>query len=614
MKNHVIHPWPLGNHRLMAFFLLALILLVGLSVVAPSGVAQEPLEPPTKPDAERALPTFNERCANCHGPLGRGDGELTGNLAAPPRDYTDPQYLNEAVPSTMFQTIIQGRLDAGMPPFGPSSSNPLAANEIWDLVGVVYSLGTPAESVENGQMLYEQNCAACHGDDGTGNGPQAAELDTPLNDLTDLSYWTNRSNNLVASALQDNSIEDHTYQLNEDEIGDVVNFARTFSYDYYDPAAAMEPIEAATISGLVTNQTTGELLTEGQVNLRAFTPAFEEALSLTTTLEVDGTFSFDLEDISPELVYLASVEYENLTFNSDPARLESDNPEIEMPIIVFDKTTDPEVVSIEQIHLVLEFMDGRLVVNEIYVLNNNEPAVFVGQSGETSEGTIEIALPEAAEQVRFQRSFDSFGNFMAATEMIQTDRGWADTVPLRPGQPAMNLLVTYDLPYENGLDFSHPLFYDAARASVIMPDRGVRLDGPEWLDQGVQQMGDAGTFNSYGRPAIPAGDSLSFELEGRLETSAAAATTGNSGLAGDSTIGLLLGVGVLLLVIAGGVFTIRSWQTPAPVAASTSSQREDLLQAIADLDDQFESGKIEETEYEQERDTLMSELVSVWQE
>jgi hypothetical protein len=243
------------------------------------------------------------------------------------------------------------------------------------------------------------------------------------------------------------------------------------------------------------------------------------------------------------------------------------------------------------------------------VLNNNETAVYVGESGTTGNGTIEIGVPEGAENINFQRSFDSFGNFLPATEMIQTERGWADTVPLRPGESAMNLLVTYDMPYDNGLEFSHPLFYDAASATVVMPDKGVSLAGGAWLDQGVQQMGSAGAFNSYGHPNVPAGELLSFELQGRAARTAT--TTGNSSPAVDTTSGLLIGAGVLILVVVGGVFTVRSWQNPVPV--DDGVEREQLLQALADLDDAFESGKIKETQYQQQREILLAELVNLWQ-
>ncbi len=592
--------------------LLSLLLITLIFVWVWPATAQEPLEPPSPPNAESVAPIFNERCANCHGPLGHGDGELAANLPAPPRNYTDPEFLRRALPATLFQTITEGRLDAGMPPFGPTSSDPLSTEERWNLVGMVYSLGTPPENVEDGQLAYDENCAACHGENGTGDGPEAANQETAPTDLTDLRYWSSRSNEMVAAALQDADITAHTYTLSEEELWNVVDYSRTFSYDYYDPQAALEPIEAAIISGLVTNGSTGDLSGGGSAVLRAFTRDLEEAFSMTVPVAEDGRYTFELEQVDPNLVYLTSVEYDDLTFNSSPDRLMRSNPTLDMPITVYDKTTDPDAVSIEQIHLVLEFVENRMFVSEIYVLNNNEAAVFAGKSGVPGDGTFELGIPEAAENINFQRSFDSFGNFLPASEMIQTERGWADTIPLRPGASVMNLLVTYDLPYDDGLTFDHPIFYDTSSATIVMPDVGIALEGGDWLDQGVQQMGSAGAFNSYGHPEVTAGEALSFELQGKAAPAAASMSSGSTSMSGDSTTGLLIGAGVLLLVAVGGVFTVRSWQNPDQVVDG-GDEREQLLQDLADLEDSFEAGEMDEAEYEQRREKLMAALVSIWQ-
>ncbi len=40
--------------------------------------------------------------------------------------------------------------------------------------------------IEKGRRLYIRHCAACHGSDGTGNGPVATSLKVPPSDLTQL--------------------------------------------------------------------------------------------------------------------------------------------------------------------------------------------------------------------------------------------------------------------------------------------------------------------------------------------------------------------------------------------------------------------------------------------
>ena len=74
-----------------------------------------------EPDEGRAL--FTENCAMCHGPAGRGDGELAAGLDPVPPDLTTIAARNEgAFPRAHVLSVIDGytRMDPAedMPEFG----------------------------------------------------------------------------------------------------------------------------------------------------------------------------------------------------------------------------------------------------------------------------------------------------------------------------------------------------------------------------------------------------------------------------------------------------------------------------------------------------------------
>ena len=48
-------------------------------------------------------------------------------------------------------------------------------------------MGTSVEMTDAGKVLFEENCLSCHGPDGKGDGPSAADLNTPPVDLTRIS-------------------------------------------------------------------------------------------------------------------------------------------------------------------------------------------------------------------------------------------------------------------------------------------------------------------------------------------------------------------------------------------------------------------------------------------
>lgn len=52
----------------------------------------------------------------------------------------------------------------------------LSDSEKWDVVAYVWQTSTSPESIANGKKLYSQNCAACHGENGAGDGVFADDI------------------------------------------------------------------------------------------------------------------------------------------------------------------------------------------------------------------------------------------------------------------------------------------------------------------------------------------------------------------------------------------------------------------------------------------------------
>jgi hypothetical protein len=96
-------------------------------------------------------------------------------------------------------------------------------------------------------------------------------------------------------------------------------------------------------------------------------------------------------------------------------------------------------------------------------------------------------------------------------------------------------------------------------------------------------------------------------LEGRPQQTSNTAGS----LVRNDTADLLIGGGIFLVVAAAAIFAVRQWH--GPPALSNEEEKEMLLEAIADLDDDFAAGDITESEYKQEREALMVELRAIWE-
>jgi mono/diheme cytochrome c family protein/plastocyanin len=60
--------------------------------------------------------------------------------------------------------------------FTDLSDTSLTESQKWDAVAYFWQSNTTPESLENGKELYSQNCAACHGENGAGDGVFADDL------------------------------------------------------------------------------------------------------------------------------------------------------------------------------------------------------------------------------------------------------------------------------------------------------------------------------------------------------------------------------------------------------------------------------------------------------
>lgn len=93
-------------------------------------------------------------------------GDLSGTNI--PADYLSQSYYLSHTPAELWKAL-------GDEPGLKGSSD----QERWDLVAWVWRSHTTPQALQEGQELYAANCAACHGENGAGDGIFADELDKP---------------------------------------------------------------------------------------------------------------------------------------------------------------------------------------------------------------------------------------------------------------------------------------------------------------------------------------------------------------------------------------------------------------------------------------------------
>lgn len=554
-------------------------------------------------DTDAGAVIYFEKCSPCHGEAGGGDGPQAAQLPNPPTAFTDLQVAQRAIPEAWFEVVTEGRFDRFMPGFSS-----LSDDQRWDVVGYALSLSLPRDQVQAGETLFGEACAACHGDNGAGDGQ--------IVDLTSPTFQSGRSWLALYGAISQgvgDSMPAYADTLSDDERWAAAAFVRSLGLTGSGVSPVTTPTAEPTVDltaagptpdGTISPQVTptevvagvmvqGEVVngTSGggppsqlEVSLRGFDGG-AEALAQTTTTDTRGRYQFPGIEVVAGRQYVLTTTYQDVLYASEIVEIPGTSATLDVPLQVFETTTNPDAIRVSRLHLLFDFpAEGVVQVVELWLLSNlGERTVY-----EPETGALEIELPEGATGL----SLDG-GTVGDRYELTST--GFRDRRPLTPGDSTGELVFSYNLPYTGRMEFARPVAYPVDAVVVLSPEGGPIVSGDGVEDRGVRDISGAGMHN-YALPAVPAGGVVTLTLSGRI----------GGGLATPAnTTSILFGLaGLALIAVAAVLFLRRPPPTgagpkPAPVSDDT------VLWAIASLDNEFAAGRLAEDEYRRRRDELL---------
>jgi mono/diheme cytochrome c family protein len=161
---------------------------------------------------EAGAPVYLQYCAMCHGDGGNGDGESAAQFAAQGTKVArlnDLERMSKLSKEEIARVVREGGGHTGRSNVMPAWADTLDADQLTNVVEFISALATtnpaiplstlshylqaPAGVAAEGRSLFLHHCAACHGNEGKGNGPFAARLAMMQNkamprNLTDAEY------------------------------------------------------------------------------------------------------------------------------------------------------------------------------------------------------------------------------------------------------------------------------------------------------------------------------------------------------------------------------------------------------------------------------------------
>lgn len=362
-----------------------------------------------------------------------------------------------------------------------------------------------------------------------------------------------------------------------------------------------------TIEGQIVNGTKDAPAASASsvtVTLYMASPGMTAPISQTTKSDASSHFTFSNLDTISTTRYIAMANYGGLEYFSDMLAFPDNTTTLPAFIVVFETTTDPSVIRVDQMHLVLDVESGLFNVLQIIALENTSDHVYIG-APLAGPHRATLILPTLAGARDIQ-----FNNPDADTTTLRGDSVLTYTLPLGPGED--QIVYGYTLPYTPPTyQFNLKLPFDTARLGVLFADVGATFQSAQLGAPTPFPTQSGQNFLLSSADNLTAGTVVKATFANLPATAAAPAPSPSAptALGGNSQLvgGIVLGVAGLVIV------ALLAYPLMKRRAAATALQnrRQELLQEIADLDDAFEAKEISEQEYNEERAALKAELVEL---
>ena len=370
------------------------------------------------------------------------------------------------------------------------------------------------------------------------------------------------------------------------------------------------PVSAAgegVISGTVVNQTPdGASIGVLEVTLITYTNV-QVASEQKTTIDSTGKFEFKGLSVDSANAYQVKTRFQEADYVSEMATLTADSPSQTLELTVYDSTTSDETIQASSGHIVVYIGQGNLDILEVWRFSNTGTKTFIGTPGITGRVTLRFTLPAGAITVT------PGGGLFPET----TDTGIADTMPVPPG--FTDISFSYVVPYEgSSVALSRKADYAIASFGLLVQDAGVTVKSVALAESDPLDMGGA-MFQYFTAQSLSRGADIDALITGL------GASSGSANLAHPSQgfpwPWLLVGVLALALLATLAYPQLKKRQALAQSAAGRAlpqgatqepSEEKALLRQMAQLDDEYEAGKIKEPDYQLRRFETKARLMEIY--
>ena len=211
------------------------------------------LELPSQPlDLADGRAIYQRTCAQCHGAAGLGDGPVGVTLNPHPPAIGTAAQMKDVTPALMYRVMSVGISGTPMMGFG----NVLTSAQRWNVVAYINSMrATHAQQLE-GEGLFTQRCASCHGVVGASDGALVRSLTKLPPEIGTVAWQVERSDQQIAAVVVGGiagSAMPPARDLSGDQVASVVAYIRSLPMKERNAAALAAGADSTSASSAARN-------------------------------------------------------------------------------------------------------------------------------------------------------------------------------------------------------------------------------------------------------------------------------------------------------------------------------------------------------------------------
>ncbi|MEM7008366.1 MAG: cytochrome c [Thermodesulfobacteriota bacterium] len=350
-------------------------------------------------------------------------------------------------------------------------------------------------------------------------------------------------------------------------------------------------VKKGVISGQVVNETNKS--PELGVDL-TLTSYMGDRATDEKTIKSDEEGNYKFADLRWDRSYELTINYKGTQYSTDKMVFKPDESKMELNLPIYEPTFDESDINIIERQVIVQASDQALNIANITLYSNDGDKIYVG-GNETQDGrkeSLKLNIPNDAQDINFIHGVNP-------DDLIKTNYGFADTTSMLPGQK--RVVYTYNIPLESGtIQFDQLIEYPTQNFLLLISDtnKTATVSGLS-PKQSVDVQGEK--FLKWTGESLESGAKIELKFEGDL-------------LKSDYLKYAALGF-LLLIVVIGIIYSSytkqKSKMTKPDLVEDFSIQKTKLMKEIAKLDDDFESGNIDENSYRDIRENKKNELKKI---